>query len=254
MRWASAAIATMTTVALAQSPADVERLPLGRSTDSLLSGAEAAEAAPAEASAAGEVAAALWPLAAVVGTILVLAFVTKKLARGRGGVMGAIGAGGRAPSGVVEVLGRFPIARGQTLILMRIDRRVLVLSQTLTRRDRRLEVLSELTCPDEIASLVRKCADDERRSAPDAFTERLTSARRALESDPEAERAEIGRVAASVEAKPAGRPAERLRGVEELRIREIEALDAVETSIGRTTAEHDELLEALRVAAGGSDR
>src|SRR5262249_34396680 len=68
-------------------------------------------------------------LAGVVALILVLGVVVKRVARRGGGLLGALGPGGRAPSGLLEVLGRYPVGRGATLVLLKLDRRILLLCQ-----------------------------------------------------------------------------------------------------------------------------
>ena len=54
-------------------------------------------------------------VALVLGLIFGLAVVAKKVSGKGGGLMGAMGPGGKAPAGLLEVLGRYPLARGQTL-------------------------------------------------------------------------------------------------------------------------------------------
>lgn len=96
--------------------------------------------------------------------------------RGGGGLAGALGAGGRAPSGVLSVLGRYPVGRGATLVLLQLDRRVLLLSQTSAG----FQPLCELTDPEDVASVVRKTADEEGASMSKRFAQLL----RASERDP----------------------------------------------------------------------
>lgn len=108
-------------------------------------------------------------LGSVIVAILALAWGVRRVAKARGGLAGAIGAGGRAPSGLMTVIGRYPIARGQTLILLRLDRRVLLLSQTWARGGARLATLSELTDPEEVASILVKARDAEGESVSGRF-------------------------------------------------------------------------------------
>jgi len=96
--------------------------------------------------------------------------------RSGGGLTSALGPGGRAPSGVMSVLGRYPVGKGATLVLLQLDRRVLLLSQTGTG----FSTLCELTDPDDVASIVRKTADDEGSSLSKKFSSML----RRFESDP----------------------------------------------------------------------
>lgn len=96
-------------------------------------------------------------LAVVIGLIFLIKALLQRAA-GRSGTLGAaLGVGGRAPSGVLEVLGRYPVSRGQSLVLLRMDRRVLLLSQSSDG----FRNLCEVTDPDEVASLVMKTRDEE---------------------------------------------------------------------------------------------
>lgn len=104
-------------------------------------------------------------LALVVGLIGGLAVATRRVST-RAGLAGALGAGGRAPSGVLEVLGRYPVARGQTLVLLKLDRRVLLLSQQAGAGFR---TLTEITEPEEVAELLVRTSREEERSAAEKF-------------------------------------------------------------------------------------
>ena len=59
-------------------------------------------------------------------------------------------AGGSRPSGVVEVLARYPVARHQQLLLLKLGRRIVLLHQG----GGRMAALTEMTDPDEVASLL----------------------------------------------------------------------------------------------------
>lgn len=104
-------------------------------------------------------------LSVVVGLILLLAVGFRKLsARASGGLLGGMTSGGRssAPAGILEILGRYPISRGQTLLLLKVDRRILLLSQT-TPRIRAgagtLTTLAEIADPEDVASILLKAQD-----------------------------------------------------------------------------------------------
>jgi len=56
------------------------------------------------------------------------------------------------PSGVVEVLGRFPVARGQTLLLLKFARRVILVQQN----GQTMTTLSEVTDQNEVAALIAR--------------------------------------------------------------------------------------------------
>ncbi len=124
-------------------------------------------------------------LGGVVGLIVVLRLALTRLSKRSGSLSLSFGAGGRAPSGVLEVLGRYPVSRGHTLVLLRMDRRVLLLSQSSSG----CTTLSEVTDADEVASLLIKTRDEEGATNAARFNELLHQ----MESDPsiiEAERGE----------------------------------------------------------------
>lgn len=123
-------------------------------------------------------------LGMVLGLILALAAGARKLARSRGSLGAALGAMGAAPSpaGILEVLGRYPVSRGSSVLLLKVDRRVLVLSQTSPGLRFRggsasLSTLTEITDPEEVASIIVKANEAEGRSIGTRFRDAL----RALE-------------------------------------------------------------------------
>lgn len=123
--------------------------------------------------------------------ILIFAFrsVAQRLAGRVGGLAMQMGAGGRAPSGVLEVLGRYPVARGQTLVLLRVDRRVLLLGQTSSG----FSTLAEFADAEEVASLLIKTRDED----GDSLAERFHGLLRTMERDPS-----IMGESATVEVRP----------------------------------------------------
>ncbi len=110
-------------------------------------------------------------LGGVVMLIVLFAGVLRFTARFRGGIAGDLGPGGRAPSGLLEVLGRYPVGRGVQLVLLRVDRRVLLLSQSAGGKlsGQRFAVLTEITDPDEVASILVKARDEEGASMSKRF-------------------------------------------------------------------------------------
>ncbi|PHQ80118.1 MAG: hypothetical protein COB69_06615 [Phycisphaera sp.] len=98
-------------------------------------------------------------LLAVVGLIILLGALYKWLSAKTGGLAGQVGAGGKSPAGILSVLGRYPLGRGQTLVLLQVDRRVLLLCQAASGRMGRTittTTLSEISHPDEVASIISK--------------------------------------------------------------------------------------------------
>ena len=101
------------------------------------------------------------PLAMVVGLVLVCAAVLKRVAGKRGGLVGAISGCG-APGGIVEVLGRYPISRAQALVLLRVDRRVLLLSHAAgggRSGPGGFTTLSQFDDAEDVASILAKVND-----------------------------------------------------------------------------------------------
>lgn len=116
-------------------------------------------------------------LAAVIGLILLCKLAVVKLSsRGGGSIASQLGPSGRAPSGLLSVLARYPIARGSTLVLLRLDRRVLLLSQT----SQGFTTLAEIDDPEEVAALIMRAEDEEGASLTRRFRTMLAQA----ENDP----------------------------------------------------------------------
>jgi flagellar biogenesis protein FliO len=113
-------------------------------------------------------------LALVVVAILAIAGIVRRIVGRSNGLMHAIGAGGRAPSGLLQVLGRYPVGRGQTLILLKLDRRVLLLCQSVGAKGAGMRTLCEVTDPDEVASLLLHSAEAEGRSMTAKFREMVS--------------------------------------------------------------------------------
>ncbi|MCA9293674.1 MAG: flagellar biosynthetic protein FliO [Phycisphaerales bacterium] len=118
----------------------------------------------------------LGALAIVVGLVLALRSAAKWLAARAPSLGSQLTAGGRAPSGLLEVLGRYPVARGQKLVLLRLDRRILLLNQTSDG----FSTLAELTDPEDVASILTKVRDQEGES----IAARFTSVLHDMERDP----------------------------------------------------------------------
>lgn len=113
-------------------------------------------------------------LAAVIALIFAVRSGVRWITRRSGSLASELSAAGRAPSGVLEVLGRYPVARGHSLVLLRIDRRVLLLGQSTSG----FRTLADISDPDEVASLVMKTRDEEGASNAAKFTDLLRSLER----------------------------------------------------------------------------
>ncbi len=164
----------------------IERTPLGQGSLSA-SGGEA-DASPQ--SGLRGIARTGGALAVVLGLILILRFVLVKFSGSTGGLRAQLGAGGKAPSGVLFVLGRYPVSRGMTLVLLQLDQRVLLLSQT----NAGFHTLAELSDPEEVASIIRKAKDDSGESLGAKFGSMLKQ----FERDP----ATIGDLDPAAESAP----------------------------------------------------
>ena len=117
-----------------------------------------------------------WATALVLALIMIVAMVVRAVARRQGGLRAALGAGGRAPGGLLEVLGRFPVGRGQTLVLLKLDQRVLLLSQSSGGRlgaGAGMNTLCEITDPEEVASILIKSRGESGDSMADRFRSML---------------------------------------------------------------------------------
>ena len=72
--------------------------------------------------------------------------------------------GGR-PSGVLEVIGRFPAGRGQHLVLLKLGRRIVLAYQTKGS----MSLLSEISDPDEVADLLARIEAGSRQTRSGKF-------------------------------------------------------------------------------------
>ncbi|MBL9032142.1 MAG: flagellar biosynthetic protein FliO [Phycisphaerae bacterium] len=166
---AIAAAACTATAALGQAPA-IERVPLG--TPGRTPEQDAARGDARDGGSAVGAGRVVGSLAVVVILALGVGVGLKAVARRSPGLRAALGAGGRAPAGVLEVLGRYPVARGATLVLLRVDRRVLLLSQTSGGRlglSSSFTTLCEMVDADDVASILTKARDDAGESMSKRF-------------------------------------------------------------------------------------
>ncbi|MCB9846185.1 MAG: flagellar biosynthetic protein FliO [Phycisphaeraceae bacterium] len=113
------------------------------------------------------------PLLGVVALIVALAALARKVSSAGSGLASQMGAGGRAPSGVLSVLGRYPMGPGQTLALLQLDRRILLVTMTpgslMRRRPGSMTTISEITDAEEVASILVKCQDERHESISRRF-------------------------------------------------------------------------------------
>lgn len=173
-------------------------------TESRALGAPAEPSGPGTPDAANGGGSTIPATLAVLALILGLGLAWRHIAR-RGGLLGAMGAGGRAPAGVVEVLARYPVGRGQTLVLIKLDRRILVASHSGTG----LRTLCDITDPEEVASLLVKTRDEENASLDARFRGMLDRFSRSPQATPGGEAIPIVDLTRDppARARPAGRVA-----------------------------------------------
>jgi flagellar biogenesis protein FliO len=144
-----------------------ESLPLGESADvpeAPQLGPVSTDEGAAFGNTRGELLRVGGPLLGVVTLMIVLGAALRRFG-------GPLARGGR-PSGVLEVLGRYPIARGQQLVLLRMVSRIVLLHQGRNG----LTTLSEVVDPDEVATLLARVESASRSSQPGRFRGLLAGA------------------------------------------------------------------------------
>lgn len=191
------------------------------------------------------------PLAVVLVLIAMLAGLVVLVARlrsrmgGGGSLSLGFGAGGRAPAGILEVLGRFPLARGLTLVLLKVDRRVLLLSQTRQGRFGGLSLtpICELDSPEDVASILLKVRDADSAS----LTHRFASVFRSLDREAADKVANADKVMTTI--APAQSLPRRAKGVTHKPASASASDSSTEPTGAETAASIRRRLDALRVPA-----
>lgn len=204
--------------------------------------------APKSAPAANVLQSVVGPLAVVLALIAMLAGVVVLMARLRGKLGGgaslgaSFGAGGRAPAGILEVLGRYPLARGLTLVLLKVDRRVLLLSQTRNGRFGGLSLapICELESPEDVASILLKVRDADSASLTNKFASVFRSLDR--EAVDKVERVEVMTTIAPPENVP-----RRAKGITHRPVPNVTPEAMTEPTGAEASASIRRRLEALRV-------
>jgi flagellar biogenesis protein FliO len=120
----------------------------------------------------------LGALVVVVGLMLILVMAFRWVSARKGGLIASLGPSGRAPSGVLEILARYPIACTQRLVLLRVGQRVILCCQTTGAKaaSGAMTTLTELSDPEEVASILRVIRDQDGRSNRTAFKNALKDA------------------------------------------------------------------------------
>jgi len=109
-----------------------------------------------------EIARIVGAMGVVLGLLVLLRVVLKRTT--------GLGGGGR-PAGVLEVLARYPVARGQSLMLIKLARRVILVHQTSVG----MSTLTEVTEPEEVAALLARMESGSRSSDAARFRSVLRS-------------------------------------------------------------------------------
>lgn len=115
-------------------------------------------------------------LAAVLIVIMALAVLVRRLSKPGSPFAAALGAT-RSPAGIIEVLGRYPLSRGHTLVLIKIERRILLLSHPVARLRSpagQMTVLAQFDDPEDVASILLKAQDAEGASSAERFRQLLS--------------------------------------------------------------------------------
>lgn len=163
--------ATSETTEIAETPRSSK--PLGAAPGSIVT--ESETTATTDTTGGGWGLRTALALAAVIGLILLCkAAFMRFAARGGASLASQLGPAGRAPSGLLSVLARYPVAKGSTLVLLRLDRRVLLLSQT----SQGFSTLAEIDDPEEVAAIIMRAEDEEGASLTRRFRTLLTQAER----------------------------------------------------------------------------
>ncbi len=159
---AQPAAPSATTLAAPLVKPRIESLPLGK-TEPTRAANDVVAAKPSSGLSLGGTQTII-ALTGVLTLVFLAAGLFKRYSKLGGGLTSALGAGGRAPSGILQVLGRYPAGKGITLVLLRVDRRVLLVTQSkITGLGRMsgglsMSVLSEITDPSDVASIVAKAS------------------------------------------------------------------------------------------------
>lgn len=128
----------------------------------------------------------LGALAAVVGLILLARTVAVRY------MPSLMAVKGDRPSGVIEVLARYPIGRGQQLLVLKFARRILLVHQAGTAA----RTLTEMTDPDEVAATLSRLEAGASAGSVTKFRDALKS----FERDHEAVVAQRSRSGAALAA------------------------------------------------------
>jgi flagellar biogenesis protein FliO len=138
----------------------------------------------------------LLPTGAALGATLLAIVLARSAVKRFGGKFASAG----RPQGVVEVLARYPVARGQHIVLLKVGRRVIVTHQSAQG----MKTLSEFSGEAEVADLIGRCEAGARASSPFSFDALLRQSGKSIDAHEQA----AGSDARAVAAAPRGRRAD----------------------------------------------
>ena len=113
-----------------------------------------------------------------LAVVLVLLWMIRAMIRRSGRGSSGLAARAGAPSGVLSVLARYPVARGQQVLLLGVGQRILVVHQSQGS----MRTLSEVVDDDEVLALRMQVNGQERSKTEADFSSTVT---RALERKPD---------------------------------------------------------------------
>ncbi|MEO1584429.1 MAG: flagellar biosynthetic protein FliO [Planctomycetota bacterium] len=135
----------------------------GAQAESLPLGVPAAEQTPLGSQplgAGGSIGSTVASLAAVIALVVACLTGYRYLATRAGGLAGQAASVG-APAGILDLLGRYQLGRGQSLLLLKIDRRILLVSQasgTKVGAPPTMSTLCEITDHESVSSILAKAS------------------------------------------------------------------------------------------------
>jgi flagellar biogenesis protein FliO len=146
---------------------------LSGSTSGSTSGSSQAKGSLGNAAASRGLSSELVTTGVALGaTLLVIVLARSAVKRFGGG-----GAAGKRPSGVVEVLARYPLARGQSIVLIKVARRVIVAHQSSDG----MKPLSEFSSEEDVADLLARCEAGARGTSQFSFDALLRQSGKAFD-------------------------------------------------------------------------
>jgi len=191
------------------------RVPQGLSS-ALSSGPSPAKGSLGNAAASRGLSSELLTTGVALGaTLLVIVLARSAVKRFGGG-----GAAGKRPSGVVEVLARYPLARGQSIVLIKVARRVIVAHQSSDG----MKPLSEFSSEEDVADLLARCEAGTRGTSQFSFDAILRQSGKAFDGIGSAAKGRAGKVDERID------PRDTLPAV--MRGAEIETVDLTRTRKG----------------------